>query len=51
MVCELGLERREIVRFLSAVDVWDLRGVDLSMRGLGWTNFWCFGCHVSGIAG
>lgn len=37
-VRELGSERRETVRSLSAVGVGDLREADLSTRGPGWTN-------------
>ena len=51
MVRELGLERRETVRSLSAVGVGDLREADPSTRGPDWTNLWCSGCHASGIAG
>ena len=38
MVRELGLERRETVRSLSAVGVRDLRGSVPSTRGPGWTS-------------
>ena len=48
---ELGLERRETVRSLSAVGVGDLRGAAPSTRGPEWTNLWCSGCHASGTAG
>ncbi len=34
---ELGSERRETVRSLSAVGVGNLRGADFSTRGPGWT--------------
>src|SRR4030065_437842 len=51
VVRELGSERRETVRSLSAVGVGDLRGSVLSTRGPGWTNLWCSGCHPSGTAG
>ena len=47
---ELGSERRETVRSLSAVGVGVLRGSALSTRGPGWTNLWCTCCRVSGIA-
>ena len=51
MVCELGLECCEIVWSLFFVGVGFLRGPVFSMRGLGWMDFWCIGCYVSGIAG
>jgi hypothetical protein len=51
VVRELGLERRETVRSLSAVGVGDLRGAVPSTRGPEWTDLWCTGCHASGIAG
>ena len=51
VVCELGLECREIVWFLFYVGVGDLRGFVFSMRGLGWMNFWCISCCVNGVAG
>ena len=38
MVRELGSERRETVRSLSAMRVEELRGVDPSTRGPGWTH-------------
>ena len=50
-VRELGSERRETVRSLSAVGVGNLRGAALSTRGPEWTNLWCSGCRASGIAG
>src|ERR1700689_3029710 len=37
-VRELGLERRETVRIVSAVGAGDLRRADLSTRGPGWTD-------------
>jgi hypothetical protein len=37
---ELGSERRETVRSLSAVGVGRLTGPDLSTRGPGWTSRW-----------
>src|SRR3712207_6877231 len=40
-VRELGLERRETVRSLSAVRVRDLRRAVPSTRGPGRTNLWC----------
>ena len=51
VVRELGLERRETVRSLSAVGVRDLRGSVPSTRGPGWTYLWCTGCGASRIAG
>jgi hypothetical protein len=51
VVRELGLERRETVRSLSAVGVGDLRGSVPSTRGPGWTHLWCTGCRASGSAG
>ena len=51
VVRELGLERRETVRSLSAVGARDLRGAAPSTRGPEWTFLWCSGCHASGIAG
>ena len=48
---ELGLERRETVRSLSAVGAGDLRGATPSTRGPGWTNLWCASCRASGTAG
>ena len=48
---ELGSDRRETGRSLSAVGVRYLRGAGLSTRGLGWTNLWCAGCPAKGIAG
>ena len=50
-VRELGSERRETVRSLSAVGVGVLRGSVLSTRGPGWTHPWCTCCRASGIAG
>ena len=46
---ELGSERRETVRSLSAVGVRSLRGAVLSTRGPGWTNRWYVSC-LQGIA-
>ena len=40
-VRELGSERRETVRSLSAVGVGWLRGAAFSTRGPKWTNLWC----------
>ena len=50
VVRELGSERRETVWSLSSVGVGNLRRADLSTRGPGWTNLWCFSCRASGIA-
>ena len=49
-VRELGSERRETVRSLSAVGVGDLSGAVLSTRGPEWTNLWCISCSAKGIA-
>ena len=48
---ELGSERRETVRSLSAVGVGDLSGAVLSTRGPGWTYLWCTSCSAKSIAG
>ena len=48
---ELGLERRETVRSLSAVGVRKLRKAAPSTRGPEWTNPWCSGCIARCIAG
>src|SRR3977135_3210701 len=48
---ELGLERRETVRSLSAARVGYLRKAVPSTRGPGRTNLWCASCHASGMAG
>ena len=48
---ELGSERRETVRSLSAVGVGNLSGAVPSTRGPGWTHLWCNSCHASGMAG
>src|ERR671932_814326 len=45
-VRELGLERRETVRALSAVRVRDLRRAVPSTRGPGRTKLWCASCPV-----
>ncbi len=50
-VRELGSERRETVRSLSAMGVEELRGADLSTRGPGWTYHWWTGCSASCSAG
>ena len=39
---ELGSERRETVRSLSIVGVWNLRGSDTSTRGPCWTDLWFY---------
>src|SRR5678809_747718 len=51
VVRELGSERRETVRSLSAVGAGELRGSDLSTRGPSLTNRWCSSCRVNGSAG
>src|SRR3712207_797992 len=48
---ELGSERRETVRSLSAVGVGNLRGAVLSTRGPGWTDLWCASCSARSTAG
>ena len=50
-VRELGSERRETVRSLSAVGVGNLSGAVLSTRGPGRTYLWCTSCLAKGIAG
>src|SRR4029453_14124981 len=50
-VRELGSERRETVRSLSAVRVGELRGVVPSTRGPGRTDLWCICCPAKGTAG
>ena len=50
-VRELGSERRETVRSLSAAFVGCLRGPAFSTRGPKWTHLWCTGCRASGTAG
>src|SRR5207244_11238389 len=50
-VRELGLERRETVRSLSAVRVGDLRRAVPSTRGPGRTNLWCASCTARCTAG
>ena len=51
VVRELGLERRETVRSLSAVGVGGLREAAPSTRGPEWTDRWCSGCVARRIAG
>src|SRR4028119_2095540 len=51
VVRELGSERRETVRSLSAVGAGELRGSDPSTRGPGLTNLWWASCHVNGMLG
>jgi hypothetical protein len=51
VVRELGSERRETVRSLSAVGFGKLRGSVLSTRGPGWAHLWCTSCHAKGSAG
>src|SRR3954467_2966210 len=48
---ELGLERRETVRSLSAVRAGVLRRAVPSTRGPGRTNLWCASCPAKGMAG
>ena len=48
---ELGSERRETVRSLSAGGVGDLRGSDFSTRGPSWTNHWFTSYAARCIAG
>src|SRR6201990_450207 len=50
-VRELGLERRETVRSLSAARAGDLRKAVPSTRGPGRTNLWCASCPARGTAG
>ena len=50
-VRELGSERRETVRSLSAVGVGLLRRAVPSTRGPGWTCHWCTSCSAKSIAG
>ncbi len=49
-VRELGLDRRETGRSLSAVGVGSLRGPLSSTRGLRGTYLWCSCCRASGIS-
>ena len=49
-VRELGSDRRETGRSLSAVGGGNLRSVSPSTRGLGRTDLWCAGCRARGIA-
>jgi len=49
VVRELGLERRETVRSLSAVGVRDLRGSVPSTRGPGWTYLWWTGIVTAAV--
>src|ERR1700751_3812096 len=50
-VRELGLERRETVRSLSAARVGELKGAVPSTRGPGRTDLWCASCPAKGTAG
>src|SRR5699024_1993127 len=50
-VRELGLERRETVRSLSAARVGYLRRPVPSRRVPGWTELWCASCSAKGMAG
>ncbi|QCD95389.1 hypothetical protein DEO72_LG6g81 [Vigna unguiculata] len=47
-VHELGLERRETVRFISGVGVRALRGPFPSTRGPGRTHLWCASYRAQG---
>ena len=49
-VRELGSDRRETGRSLSAVGARDLKGAAPSTRGPGWTERSCVGCRASGTA-
>lgn len=51
VVRELGLERRETVRSLSAVGAGELKESASSTRGPKWTNLWCTSCFIRSIAG
>ena len=51
VVRELGSDRRETGRSLSAMRVEELRGVAPSTRGPGLSDLWCSSCHANGIAG
>jgi len=48
-VRELGSDRRETGRSLSAVGVGSLKGAAPSTRGPGWTKRSCAGCCASSI--
>src|SRR5204862_2140517 len=48
---ELGLERRETVRSLSAARAGNLRKAVPSTRGPGWTNLWWGSCSGKSTAG
>ncbi len=50
-VRELGSERRETVRSLSAVGVGKLRRAVSSTRGPRWTCHWCTSCSAKSTAG
>ena len=51
VVRELGLDRRETGRSLSAAGGGDLRGFLPSTRGLGGTHLWCASYDASRTAG
>ena len=51
VVRELGFDRRETGRSLSAVGGGNLRGFLPSTRGLGGTHLWCSSCGASRTAG
>ena len=47
VVHELGLERRETVRSLSAVGFEELRNTTLCTKGSGLGYQWCIGCDAN----
>ena len=51
VVRELGSDRRETGRSLSAVGERELSRAAPSTRGPGWTDLWCASCPAKGIAG
>src|SRR5690606_42091353 len=51
VVRELGSDRRETGRSLSAVGAGDLRGAAPSTRGPEWTDRWCASCVARRTAG
>ena len=50
VVRELGSDRRETGRSLSAVGAGNLKGAAPSTRGPEWTDLWCVSCRANGIA-
>ena len=50
VVRELGLDRRETVRSLSAVGVRNLREAAPGTRGPSFPSFWCSGCHTGDVS-